>query len=177
MIATIGEALVDLIEQPDGRFQACLGGSVCNFTVGLARQGVPTAYLNPLSQDKFGKKFYSLLTDNGVHLGANATSSWPTSLAVVSLDAQGSPTYAFHREAVADRDVSAEMLISRFPEGMELLHTGGLALVPDDQEKILTAIDEAKNRGAIVSIDANLRPLAVAHRDYYIEGVKRAIAQ
>ncbi|MDY7546147.1 carbohydrate kinase [Glaciimonas sp. CA11.2] len=177
MIATIGEALVDLIEQPDGRFQACLGGSVCNFTVGLARQGVPTAYLNPLSQDKFGKKFYSLLTDNGVHLGANATSSWPTSLAVVSLDAQGSPTYAFHREAVADRDVSAEMLISRFPEGMELLHTGGLALVPDDLEKILTAIDEAKNRGAIVSIDANLRPLAVAHRDDYIEGVKRAIAQ
>jgi len=177
MIATIGEALVDLIEQPDGRFQACLGGSVCNFTLGLARQGVPTTYLNPLSQDKFGKKFYSLLSDNGVRFGSDATSLCPTALAVVSLDAQGSPTYAFHREAVADRDVTAETLIERFPDNLTLLHTGGLALVPDDLEKMLTAVREAKKRGALVSIDANLRPLAVTRRNGYIAGVKRAISQ
>lgn len=179
MIATIGEALVDLIEQPDGRFQACLGGSVCNFTMGLARQGIPTTYLNPLSQDKFGKKFFSLLSDNGVGLGAGVTSAWPTALAVVSLDEQGSPTYAFHREAVADRDISAEMLIAGFPEKLELLHTGGLALVPDDLEKMLTAISDAKQRGAIISIDANLRPMAMAMTQHkaYIDGVKRAISQ
>lgn len=176
MIATIGEALVDLIEQPDGRFQACLGGSVCNFTLGLARQGESTTYLNPLSQDKFGRKFYSLLTDNGVSLGTDIPSARPTSLAVVSLDAQGSPTYAFHREAVADRDISAASLIAHFPKNLELLHTGGLALVPDDVEKILAAISEAKKQGAIVSIDANLRPLVVPNRDDYIDGVKRAIA-
>ncbi|KAF3996978.1 PfkB family carbohydrate kinase [Glaciimonas immobilis] len=177
MIATIGEALVDLIEQPDGRFAACLGGSVCNLTLGLARQGLATTYLNSLSEDKFGQKFYSLLSDNGVTLGAHAISGRPTSLAVVSLDAHGSPTYAFHREAVADRDISAELLIARFPDNLELLHTGGLALVPDDLEKILVTIAEAKKRGAIISIDANLRPMAVANRGDYIEGVKRAIAQ
>ena len=165
MIATIGEALVDLIEQPDGRFQACLGGSVCNFTLGLARQGVPTTYLNPLSEDIFGKKFAARLLESAVSLGAGVTSARPTALAVVSLDAQGSPTYAFHRQGVADRDISAEMLIASFPERLELLHTGGLALVPEDSETILTAMRAAVSRGALVSIDANLRPMAVTQHN------------
>ena len=175
MIATIGEALVDLIEQEDGRFQACLGGSVCNFSLGLARQGVATTYLNPLSEDKFGKKFFSLLSDNGVSLADSVGSACPTSLAVVSLDAQGSPTYAFHRQGVADRDISAEALAARFPVNFELLHTGGLALVPEDLEKILSAMQVATIRGAIISIDANLRPMVVKERDEYIEGVRLAI--
>ena len=68
MIATIGEALVDLIEQADGRFEACLGGSVCNFTQALSMQGVPTTYLNPLSHDKFGTQFIDLLLKKGVTL-------------------------------------------------------------------------------------------------------------
>jgi fructokinase len=177
MIATIGEALVDLIEQQDGRFQACLGGSVCNFTLGVARQGISTAYLNPLSKDKFGEKFSALLSGNGVVLKANGGSASPTALAVVSLDDQGSPTYAFHRQGVADRDISAERLIASLPESLELLHTGGLALVPGDLEKILTVIREVGRRKALVSIDANLRPIAVTACDAYVEGVQQAIAQ
>ena len=43
-IATIGEALVDMIELPNGQYQACPGGSVCNLTLGLARQGVGVGF-------------------------------------------------------------------------------------------------------------------------------------
>ena len=39
-VATAGEALIDLIAQPDGRFEPCLGGAVFNLTRALARQGV-----------------------------------------------------------------------------------------------------------------------------------------
>ena len=178
MIATTGEALVDLIEQPDGMFQACLGGSVCNFTLGLARQGLPVTYLNPLSYDKFGKRFFALLTENNVLLGSPDASLLTTSLAVVSLDAKGSPTYAFYRQSVADRDIEAEQLIARLPQQLNLLHTGGLALVPDDLEKMLTVIAHAKHQGSTISIDANLRPLVVADQQQaYFSGVKRAIAQ
>lgn len=177
MIATIGEALVDLIEQPDGRFEACLGGSVCNFTIGLARQGVATVYLNPLSEDRFGKRFAALLQDSGVSLSQGTASACPTALAIISLDAHGAPTYAFHREGVADRDISAEMLIAGFPEQLELLHTGGLALVPEDIEKILATTRAAINRGAIVSIDANMRPMVVRDSTEYVKGVRRAMAQ
>lgn len=175
MIATIGEALVDLIEQPDGRFEPCLGGSVCNFTVGLARQGLPVSYLNPISSDRFGKRFHSLLADNGVHLGCAAASPLPTSLAVVGIDASGSPTYAFYREAVADRDIGEAQLLASLPERCELLHTGGLALVPQDLPKTLALIAAAKARGALVSIDANLRPMVVKESDEYLRGVRAAI--
>lgn len=177
MIATIGEALVDMIEQADGRFEACLGGSVCNFTQALAMQGVPTTYLSPLSHDKFGTRFSELLLKKGVIVGAGMRSACPTSLAIVSLDRQGSPTYAFHREAVADRDISADRLIASLPTPCTLIHTGGLALVPADLDKILATIGTATSRGTLISIDANLRPIAVKERSDYIAGVKRALQQ
>lgn len=177
MIATIGEALVDLIEQADGRFEACLGGSVCNFTQALAMQGVPTTYLNPLSHDKFGTRFNDLLLKKGVNLGTDKRSTCPTSLAIVSLDEQGSPTYAFHRESVADRDISADLLIASLPQPCALIHTGGLALVPADLDKILSTIGTAASHGTLISIDANLRPIAVKQRAEYVAGVKRVLQQ
>lgn len=177
MIATLGEALVDMIEQPDGRFQACLGGSVFNFAIGLARQGVPTAYLNPLSTDKFGEKFAALLRASGVRAAARTRSPRPTSLAIVSIDADGAPTYAFHRERVADRDISAASLIDSFPAPMELLHTGGLALVPEDGDTLVPALRAAAERGALISIDANLRPLVADDLPRYMDAVRRALKQ
>lgn len=175
MIATIGEALVDMIEQPDGRFQACLGGSVFNFTIGMGRQGIPTAYLNPLSEDRFGQLFGARLRDSGVLEASSTASACPTALAIVSIDAHGAPTYAFHREGVADRDISTESLIGCFPEQMELLHTGGLALVPEDSDTLCAALQAAAERGTLISIDANLRPRAVARHAEYIDAARLAM--
>ncbi|MES2933287.1 MAG: PfkB family carbohydrate kinase [Pseudomonadota bacterium] len=177
MIATIGEALVDMIELADGRFLPCLGGSVCNFSLGAARQGMATSYLNPLSGDRFGDRFRALLTGNGVVLAAPTASICPTSLAMVSLDQQGVPTYAFHREGVADRDVTAASLIATLPAPLQLLHTGGLALVPQDAPLALEVMQAARTRGALVSVDANLRPMVVQDREQYVAGVKQVMRQ
>jgi fructokinase len=57
MIATFGEALIDMIEQPSGVFMPALGGSIANFSVAAALQGVPVTYLNALSTDRFGQRF------------------------------------------------------------------------------------------------------------------------
>src|SRR5207244_3864599 len=96
---------------------------------------------------------------------------------IVSLDEQGSPTYAFHRESVADRDITADQLVASLPVPCALLHTGGLSLVPTDLDKILTTIGTAASRGTLISIDANLRPMAVEQHVDYIAGVKRALQQ
>jgi fructokinase len=172
MIATFGEALVDLIEQSDGRFVACLGGSVCNFTQALAMQDEPTTYLNPLSHDKFGTQFSELLISRGVVLASSTRSTCPTSIAIVTLDERGSPTYVFHRELVADRDLTAAALIASLPVSCTLLHTGGLALVPADLAKVLATVGAAAKNGTLISIDANLRPTAVMQTAEYIAGVK-----
>lgn len=176
MIATFGEALVDMIEMPDGRFAAALGGAVCNFTLAAARQRMDVVYLNPLSRDSFGDGFAALLQQGGVRLASGVRSARPTSLAIVTLDADGSPSYVFHRERVADRDITPAQACAALPSGMRLFHTGGLALVPDDIDATLAIIRAAAATGAVVSVDANLRPLVCGDLPGYAAGVRRALA-
>jgi len=181
MFASLGEALVDLIEHADGRYEPCLGGSVCNFTRAVARQGQAIRYLNALSTDTFGQRFVQRLRDDGVAIDPPWLSDCPTSLAVVSLGAGGVPQYVFHREHVADRDGDAAQLIARLPDNVTVLHTGGLALTPPDADKTIEVMLAARACGALVSVDANLR-LVVAGRDEgiratYRAGVGRALAQ
>lgn len=175
-VVTYGEALVDLIEQPDGSFAAILGGSVCNFTLAVARQGLHAAYLNPLSTDSFGVRFERQLGAAGVVLAAPHRSGLPTALAVVTLDAHKVPSYAFHRAQVADRDITQAQAIGALPRPVTLFHTGGLALVPADLDATLGVAAAAAAAGALVSVDANLRPLAVPDLAQYAAGVRRALA-
>lgn len=177
MVVTYGEALVDLIEQADGHFAAILGGSVCNFTLAVARQGVPVTYLNPLSQDTFGERFSAHLRASQVQLLEQPRSSKPTSLAVVTLDANKVPTYAFHRAAVADRDITPERAIAALPAQMALLQTGCLMLVPEDLESTLQVMRAAAGLGAVISVDANMRPKVSPDLAAYGAGVQRALAE
>ena len=176
MVVTFGEALVDLIEQQDGRFAAVLGGSVCNFTQAVARQGMPVTYLNPLSSDSFGQRFAAHLDAAGVLLASRERSAKPTSLAVVTLDANKVPAYAFHRAQVADRDIPPEQACAALPVGMQLFHTGGLALVPEDIAATLQIIQAAALAGALVSVDANMRPMVCPDLPLYAAGVREALA-
>ncbi len=176
-VVTYGEALVDMIEMPDGRFAAALGGSVCNFTIACARQAMPVTYLNPLSVDSFGNGFARLLDDAGVTLASAQRSSHPTSLAIVTLDAGGSPSYAFHREGVADRDITPQQACALLPSTPRLFHTGGLALLPADLQKTEQVIAAAAAAGALISLDANMRPLACPDLAGYAAGVRRVLAQ
>lgn len=179
MFAALGEALVDLIEHPDGRYEPCLGGSVCNFARAMARQGQRIRYLNPLSSDTFGQRFVARLQADGVDLGQMPRSACPTSLAVVSLGPGGVPSYTFHRQHVADRDGTADELIARLPAALRLIHTGGLALAPGDWAKVHTVLRAAQLRGAVVSVDANLRPVVVgpgaADQAAYVNAVRQAL--
>jgi fructokinase len=174
-MVAFGEALVDLIERPDGLYRPCLGGSVSNFARALALQGAPVCYLNPLSTDKFGDDFAKLLQTSGVVLACQRRSTAPTALALVSLDSDGAPTYSFHRGKVADRDLDADGLAAHLPHPLQLVHTGGLALVPEDLERSRAVMEHAAARGALLSVDANMRPLATDRSDDYAAGVWRAL--
>lgn len=175
MIATYGEALVDLIEQPDGRFGAVLGGSVCNFTLAVARLALPVTYLNPLSCDQFGQRFARHLGRAGVRLGSPRRSTLPTSLAVVTLDEDKTPSYIFHRQGVADRDIVPADACAALPPGLRLFHTGGLALVPEDLGATLAIMQAAAAGGALISVDANMRPMVCSDPLAYCAGVRQAL--
>lgn len=158
--ATAGEALIDLIRNPDGRFEPCIGGAVYNLTRALARQGIATLYLNPLSRDRFGRQLADGLAQDGVHLAAPEPVQEVTSLAVVSVDENGHPDYAFYREGVADRATGAMQLTRACAEasGLQLVCTGALALSPADASTYLPWLSAQRQAGKLVVIDANLRP-------------------
>ncbi len=176
-VATAGEALIDLIAHPDGRFEPCLGGAVYNLTRALARQGVGTLYLNPLSKDRFGRQLASALVQDGVHLGAPVAVQQVTALAVVNLDAQGHPDYAFYREGVADRATSAVALTQACSqaESLSLVCTGALALSPDDAEIYLPWLAAQRQAGRTVVVDVNLRPSVMPNLDLYRSHVLTAL--
>ena len=176
--AIAGEALIDLIRRPDGSYLPCLGGALYNLCRALARQGVGTQYLNPLSRDRFGRELAAQLVADGVVLAQPEPVQQVTSLAVVNLDAHGHPDYAFYREGVADRAVSAAGLgdsCAALP-ALQLVCTGALALDARDTAIYLPWLAAQRAAGRCVVVDANLRPSVMPDLAAYRTTVQAALA-
>ena len=176
-VATAGEALIDMICGSDGRYEPCIGGAVYNLTRALARQGLATLYLNPLSRDRFGRLLANGLARDGVHLAVPAPVLQSTSLAVVNVDANGHPDYAFYREGVADRAISAEQLNAACASarGLQAVCTGALALAPADAAIYLPWLQTQARQGTLVVVDANLRPSVMPDLQSYRSHVLTAL--
>lgn len=106
-VVSLGEAIVDLIGAPAREgggmvYRPHPGGSPLNAAVAAARLGTPTAFLTRLSEDGFGTLLRAHLRSAGVDLHLTESGPEPTSLAVVSLDAQGRAGYGFYRAETAD---------------------------------------------------------------------------
>ena len=176
-VATAGEALIDLIRNEDGRLQPCLGGAVYNLTRALARQGVPTLYLNPLSRDRFGRQLAAGLAADGVHLAVPDAVQQVTSLAVVGVDATGHPDYSFYREGVADRATTAQAMTAACAQfnTLSVVCTGALALSPDDADTYVPWLSSQRQAGRTVVVDANLRPSVMPDLALYRAHVLNAL--
>lgn len=178
-VATAGEALIDLIEEADGRLRPCNGGAVYNLTRALGLQGVGTLYLNPLSQDRFGRGMAEAIDQAGVTLAQQTPVHEPTSLAVVGLDEQGKASYSFYRDGVADRQVDAAHMTAQCAEqpALSVIATGCLALVADDSHKYLPWLKAQRAAGRLVVVDANLRPAIVPDMAAYQASVMAALGE
>jgi fructokinase len=160
-VAIAGEALIDLISEADGRFNPCLGGAVYNLARALARQGLGTLYLNPFSSDRLGQALMQQMVNDGVVLSQPAPVQAVTSLAVVNLNENGHPSYAFYRDGVADRQVTTSQMVndcSNHAHSLEFVCTGALALDVRDQNIYLPWLVQQKQADQCVVVDANLRP-------------------
>ena len=170
MFIVAGESLIDMVAAADGTFSPVPGGAPYNFARALALQGIPAGYANPFSDDLFGSLLKRTLEESGArHLGA--ISGKPTSLALVATDERGQPHYSFYRSQVADRDIDAQALLGPAQSDVIGFHSGGLGLVPPDHVLIVQAMQKFRDRGALCTVDINMRPqvahtMAVAPEDY-----------
>ncbi|MDP2407007.1 MAG: PfkB family carbohydrate kinase [Hydrogenophaga sp.] len=178
-VATAGEALIDMITESDGRLRPCAGGAVYNLTRALGLQGVGTLYLNPLSQDRFGRLMADAVHEAGVTLARETPVHEPTSLALVGLDDEGKASYSFYRDGVADRQVNAADMTAQCAAqpGLKVAVTGCLALVADDSPKYLPWLQAQRAAGRLVVVDANLRPAIVPDMAAYQASVMAALGQ
>ena len=169
-IFVLGEALMDCIAQPDGQLRPLMGGSPYNLARAAALRGAPVRYLNPLSSDNFGIQLKAQLLADGVAV-TEQSSRLPTSLAVIQLK-DGQPSYGFYREGIADRDYSVESVLAVLKAASPgILHTGSLALVPPEHDKVRAIVHGAKALGWTVSVDINLRPKLADDLGAYVAAV------
>jgi fructokinase len=104
MILVIGEALIDLIEnryQP-GAFTAIVGGANLNVATALARRGADHTFYARMSTDRFGNIIREKLKANSVNFKNSIITNENSTLAIVSLNEQGVPTYSFYVNGTSD---------------------------------------------------------------------------
>ena len=183
----LGELLIDFVPTITGTgltdapaFIKAPGGAPGNVAVGLARLGVPSAFMGKVGDDAFGHFLANTLAEAGVDVGPLRFSAEArTALAFVSLRADGEREFMFYRHPSADmlftpREVDVEAL-----NRAKLVHFGSISLISEpSRSATLYAVDTARAAGGLISYDPNLRlplwPDANAAREGMLLGLQKA---
>jgi fructokinase len=168
VITVVGEALVDLVLEPDGEVTAALGGAPFNTARTCGRLDAPVCFAGTLSSDRFGNLLMAQLVADGVAVGGVERSSLPTTLALAELDDGGAASYRFYIEGT-----SAPALVTPIVVAPGVLFTGGLALALQPMASAVEATVDAAGDDVLVMIDVNARPAIVRDRDEYVRRVER----
>lgn len=176
-MTVIGEALIDLVPGQEPRsFTAQPGGSPYNVAIGLARLGHRTTLMARLADNAFGRILRDRAAAEGLILDAAPHASEPTTLAVVSLDAEARASYDFYLNGTADWGWSAGE-ISRAPQETAVLHFGSIASwTPPGDARIHELASRLRDRGdVLVSYDPNIRPRLMPDRGHGRRMAERSI--
>ena len=166
ILFSIGEALIDMIPSRVGcsfdevpAFSPRVGGAPANVCAAVARLGGRSALLSQLGDDPFGHKIARALAACGVELShLEFTSKASTALAFVSLAENGERTFSFCRKPSADLLYTPEQIDPVWFSQAFALHFCSVSLVDSPMRYAhLAAITAAREAGAILSFDPNLR--------------------
>jgi fructokinase len=178
VIAVTGEALIDLVVDPDGRVAAQLGGGPFNTARTVGRLGLAPAFLGRLSRDSFGARLRASLGRDGVTLAVPQLTGAPTTLAIADVDADGVARYHFYLAGTSSCDLDHPQLSAALPAGVTALHAGSLALAA---EPIATGIERLIASDlpvdTLVMIDPNCRPEAITSREAYLARLHRILGR
>lgn len=164
-IISVGEMLIDFIPDMSG-----VGGSLCyhphpggapaNVAVAIVRLGGACRFIGMLSEDGFGQLLAGVLVDNGVDTRyVRTTRLATTSLALVTLLADGERQFTFYRSGTADAALEVGDLDWNAWQDAAICHAGSVSLASEPaRSATLAALDYTRQMGRIVSFDANIRP-------------------
>lgn len=166
-LLAIGEALMDMIPRERGcsfdaisAFSPVPGGAPANVCAAFAGLGGAARLITQLGDDPFGHRLCAALSACGVDMDCTAWSKTArTGLAFVSLESNGDRCFSFYRHPAADMLLTPEQLDPAWFSGAFALHFCSVSLGNFPMQSAhRAAIAFARDAGAILSFDPNLRP-------------------
>ncbi|MCX3063034.1 carbohydrate kinase family protein [Streptomyces beihaiensis] len=176
-VTVIGEALIDLVQlDAPGDYRARPGGSPFNVAVGLARLDHRTRLMARLADNAFGRLLRDHAAAERVDLACSPRATEPTTLAVVSMDAQGRASYDFYQDGTSDWQWTGTET-ARVPDDTAVLHFGSVASwTRPGSEHIHRAAERLGARGtALISYDPNVRPALLGDPERGRYAVERSV--
>ncbi|AHW94200.1 aminoimidazole riboside kinase [Enterobacter asburiae] len=157
-IWVLGDAVVDLLPDGEGRLLQCPGGAPANVAVGIARLGGQSAFIGRVGDDPFGRFMAKTLADEKVDVKSmRLDPAHRTSTVVVDLDDHGERSFTFMVRPSADLFLETADLPT-FSAG-EWLHVCSIALSAEpSRSATFEAIAAIRGAGGYVSFDPNIRP-------------------
>ena len=183
-VTALGELLVDftmngMSAQQNQLFEANPGGAPCNVLAMLQKLGRKTAFIGKVGNDSFG----NMLKDTVNRLGINTDNllmddKVPTTLAFVHTAPDGDRSFSFYRNPGADMMLRAEEVNTGLIADSKIFHFGSLSMTDQKvEEATKTAVEAAKNAGALISFDPNLRPPLWDSLDRAKEKIRYGLSQ
>ncbi|EFD8864891.1 aminoimidazole riboside kinase [Escherichia coli] len=153
----LGDAVVDLLPESDGRLLPCPGGAPANVAVGIARLGGTSGFIGRVGDDPFGALMQRTLLTEGVDITYLKQDEWHrTSTVLVDLNDQGERSFTFMVRPSADLFLETTDLPC-WRHG-EWLHLCSIALSAEpSRTSAFTAMTALRHAGGFVSFDPNIR--------------------
>ncbi len=183
-VTALGELLVDFTESgvsPSGNIllEANPGGAPCNVLAMLRKLGKKCAFIGKVGQDAFGNMLEDTLESAGIDTGGlKRDNRVHTTLAFVHTTAGGERSFSFYRNPGADMNLRPEELDDSLLRGCRIFHFGTLSLTDEPcRETTKTAVARARESGALISFDPNLRESLWSSMELAREQISWGLAQ
>ena len=164
-VVALGELLIDFTEngtsaQGNPVFEANPGGAPCNVLAMLRKLDRRCAFVGKVGNDMFGQQLKAVAEEAGIDMSAlRMDDTVHTTLAFVKTDAFGDRDFSFYRNPGADMMLTEDELPLDMIRDTRIFHFGTLSMTHEAvRQATKAAVLAAKQAGAIISFDPNLRP-------------------
>lgn len=164
-VVALGELLIDFTENglsPQGNplLEANPGGAPCNVLSMLQKLGKKTAFIGKVGNDNFGEMLTEVVKQQGIDVSnLSVDKEVNTTLAFVHTKEDGDRSFSFYRNPGADMMLRSEDIDDSMLADTNIFHFGTLSMTEEKvAETTKAAVAKAKEAGALISFDPNLRP-------------------
>jgi fructokinase len=164
-VVALGELLIDFTEngtsaQGNPVFEANPGGAPCNVLAMLRKLDRRCAFVGKVGNDMFGQQLKAVAEEAGIDMSAlRMDDTVHTTLAFVRTDPFGDRDFSFYRNPGADMMLTEDELPLDMIRDTRIFHFGTLSMTHEAvRQATKAAVLAAKQAGAIISFDPNLRP-------------------